>query len=89
MAQNHIQISGNAGARNGVVNETGTTAVTGDFYAIQVLETANFATFTETGASGDAMTGFDIAAGTVIYNGMGITAFTLTSGKVRAYKRNP
>ena len=88
MAQNHVQISGNAGARNGVVTETGTTAVTGDFYAIQVLATANFSLFTETGSSGDAMTGFDIPAGTVLYNGMGITAFTLTSGAVRAYKRN-
>lgn len=73
---------------NGVVVETGTTAITGDFYAIQVLEAATFSTFTENGTTGDAMTGFSIAAGTLLYNGMGITAFTLTSGKVRAYKRN-
>ena len=87
MAQNHIQISGNAGAGNGVVNETGTTAVTGNFYAIQVLEAATFTTFTENGDSGDAMTGFEVPAGTILYNGLGITAFTMSAGKVRAYKK--
>ncbi len=52
----NIDLGGNTGARNGVVIETGTNAVTGDFYAIQVLEAATFTTFTENGASGDAMT---------------------------------
>jgi hypothetical protein len=75
-------------AKNGVVTESGTTAITGDFYAIQVLADANFSTFTENAATGDAMTGFSIPAGTVLYNGKGITAFTLTSGTVRAYKRS-
>lgn len=84
----NIDLGGNTGARNGIINETGTTAVTGDFYAIQVLEAATFTTFTENGASGDAMTGFSIPAGTMLYNGKGITAFTLSAGKVRAYKRN-
>jgi hypothetical protein len=79
--------SHNENAGNGVVIETGTTAVTGDFYAIQILATANFSAFTENVATGDAMTGFDIPAGVTLYNGRGITAFTLTSGKVRAYKR--
>lgn len=77
----------NSNAGNGVVVETGTTAVTGDFYCIQVLAEATFTTFTENGATGDAMTGFAVAAGTQIFNGQGITAFTLSSGKVRAYKR--
>lgn len=77
----------NAGGGNGVIVETGTTAVQGDFYAIQVLADATFTTFTENGASGDAMTGFTVPAGTVLYNGRGITAFTMSSGKVRAYKR--
>ena len=77
----------NANAGNGIVIETGTTAVTGDFFSIQVLEAATFTTFTERGASGDAMTGFSIAAGTILENGQGITAFTLSSGKVRASKR--
>jgi hypothetical protein len=82
----NVQISGYSGAALGVVVETGTTAVTGKFYAIQVLEAAEFSTFTENAKSGDAMTGFSIPAGTILYNGLGITAFTLTSGKVRAYK---
>jgi hypothetical protein len=88
MAQNHIQISGNAGAGNGVVIETGTTAVTGNFYAIQVLVEATFSTFTENGASGDVMTSIAIPAGTILYNGLGITAFTMSAGVVRAYKSN-
>jgi hypothetical protein len=83
---NNVNITGAAGACHGVVVETGTDAVTGKFYAIQVLSDATFSAFTENGASGDVMTGFAIPAGTVIYNGLGITAFTLTSGKVRAYK---
>lgn len=82
-----IDLAGNAAAMNGVTTETGTTAVTGDFYAIQVLEAATFTTFTENAGDGDAMTGFSIPAGTILYNGKGITAFTMSSGKVRAYKR--
>lgn len=82
----NVQISGHSGAALGVVVETGTDAITGKFYAIQVLEAAEFSTFTENAKSGDAMTGFSIPAGTILYNGLGITAFTLTSGKVRAYK---
>jgi hypothetical protein len=86
--QNGIDLNGNAGATNGVVVESGTTAVTGDFYAIQVLVEATFSTFTENGASGDVMTSIAIPAGTVLYNGRGITAFTMSAGAVRAYKRN-
>jgi|688.fasta_scaffold10358_9 hypothetical protein len=70
--------------QRGVTVETGTTAVTGGFYAIQILETANFALLTEGQKTGDAMTGFDIDP-TVIYGDF--TAFTLTSGKVRAYSK--
>lgn len=82
----NVQISGHSGAALGVVVETGTTAVTGKFYAIQVLEDAQFSVLTENASSGDSMTGFTVPAGTILYNGLGITAFTLTSGKVRAYK---
>ena len=77
----------NENAGNGVVVESGTTDITGDFYAIQVLVAATFTTFTENASAGDAMTGFAIPAGTVLYNGRGITAFTMSSGTVRAYKR--
>lgn len=85
---NAIDLNGNAGATNGIVVESGTTAVTGDFYAIQVLVAATFTTFTENAKSGDAMTGFEVPAGTILYNGKGITAFTMSAGTVRAYKRN-
>lgn len=68
----------------GVVTETGTTAVTGNFAIIHCLTAATFSLFTETNGSGDAMTGFAVPAGTVLRGR--ITAFTLTSGAVRAHK---
>jgi hypothetical protein len=82
----YTDIGGHAGGQKGTRTETGTTAVTGNFYAIQVLEDAVFSLFTDTGedASGDVMTGFTIDAGTILYGQ--ISAFTLTRGKVRAYK---
>jgi hypothetical protein len=73
-------------AASGVVNETGTTEVTGNFYLIDVLADATFAVFTEVGATGDALTGTAWPAGTKFYNAKGITAFTMSSGAVRAYK---
>jgi hypothetical protein len=82
----NVQIGGHSGAALGVVVETGTDAVTGKFYAIQALTETQFSVLTENGKTGDAMTGFAIPAGTIIYNGLGITAFTLASGRVRAYK---
>ena len=69
---------------NGVVVTTNTGAVTGTFGAIQILEDATFSLLTETGASGQAMTGFSIPSGTVLYGVF--TAYTLAAGKVRAYK---
>ena len=71
------------GGQAGVTVTTNTTAVTGSFTAIQVLEDATFSVFTETGAAGQAMTGFVVTAGTILFGR--ITAYTLTSGKVRAY----
>jgi hypothetical protein len=68
----------------GVVTETGTTAVTGNFAQILCLTATTFSLFTETNGSGDAMTGVAIPAGTLIKGR--ITAFTLTSGAVRAHR---
>lgn len=82
---NNVLIAGASAGQSGAVVETGTTAITGDFYAIQILSAANFSLFTADGDSGDAMTGFSIAAGITIFGR--IRAFTLTSGSVRAYKR--
>ena len=80
-------LTGNAAAANGVVVETGTGAVTGQFSSIQVLADTTFDVFTENGATGDAMTGFVVPAGTILFNGLGITAFTMQAGgKVRAHK---
>lgn len=69
--------------QHGVVVETGTTAITGNFVAIQVLNDATFSAFAENSASGDAMTGFSIPAGITIFGD--ITGFTLSAGKVRAH----
>lgn len=71
------------GGQAGVTVTTNTSAVTGRFTAIQVLEDATFSAFTETGATGQAMTGFVVPAGVTLFGR--ITAYTLTSGKVRAY----
>lgn len=71
----------------GVVTETGTTAITGSFAQIHCLTATTFATLTENGAASDAMTGFAIPAGTILYGRF--TAFTLTSGAVRAHKAEP
>ncbi len=67
----------------GVVNTTDTTAVTGNFTAVQCIEDTVFATLTEADATG-SLTGVTIPAGTTLFGR--ITAYTLTSGKVRAYK---
>lgn len=70
--------------QNGVVVETGTTAITGiRAVAIQMLSDTVFTSLTENGATGDGMDGFTIQAGTVIYGDF--TAFELASGAVRAY----
>ncbi len=71
-----------AGA-SGCYIETGTTAVTGNFVAIEVIEAATFTTLTIANQSGDAPTGFAWPVGSVIRGN--ITAFTLSSGKVIAY----
>lgn len=70
---------------NGGVIETGLTAVTGDFSAIQCIEDTVFGVLTLPDFTGDSLTTVTIPAGTIIYGNC--TAFTLTSGKVIAYTR--
>ncbi len=77
-------VSGLMGERGGVI-ETGTTAVTGDFSAIQCLADTVFSVLTLPDFVGDALTAITIPAGTIIYGNC--TAFTLTSGRVIAYTR--
>ena len=85
----NVKAAGNlALGQAGTVVETGTTALSGlNVYAIQCLTDTIFATLTDAGASGDAMTGFTLVAGSIIYGEF--TAITLTSGSIRAYTGTP
>ncbi len=69
---------------NGAVYESGTTAVTGSFYAIQAMEAAVFTSLTATNWAGDSTASLPLPSGAIIYGDF--TAFQLTSGKVVAYK---
>lgn len=82
MATNNIekQSFGQAGA----TYESGTTAVTGSFCAVHVLAEANFSAIDWPELDGDTFTGEIIPAGTTLYGD--IKGFTLTSGRVLAYK---
>ena len=68
---------------NGALIVTGTNANTGEWYAIQVIEDAAFSALTGFQLQG-TWTGVTFAAGTIIYGRF--TAFTLSSGKVVAYR---
>lgn len=72
---------------NGMHHESGTTPVTGSFYEIYVYSAATFTTLTMSKNTGDALTGIAFPAGTRIKGN--ITAFTLSSGGVFAYKNEP
>jgi len=72
--------------QNGFLIESGTTALTGLKVAcIVFIEAGAFTTFTASPTpTGDAITGITFPAGFHIFGR--ISAFTLTSGKVIAYK---
>lgn len=72
---------------NGHHNETGTTAVTGSFYAVYVYEDAVFDLLTSPKNTGDAWTGYTVPAFTMIPGP--VTAFTLASGKAVGLKNAP
>lgn len=72
---------------HGSVNETGTTAITGDFYMIDCITACTFSLLTDALASGDALTGTALPAGTKLWGRF--SEFTLTSGIARAYKAAP
>lgn len=70
--------------QRGTINTADTNAVTGvEVSCIQVVEDAVFSSFTEEGATGSIATAW--TAGSFIFGR--ITAYTLSSGKVRAYLR--
>lgn len=62
-----------------------TTEREGFWYAIQVIETATFATLTAANWDGDSISGMQLGAGQIIYGSF--TKIKLTSGKIIAYKR--
>ncbi len=70
--------------RNGALYESGTTAITGNFWAIHCLTDTVFSLLTAPELTGDTITGVTFTAGTIFY--FRVTAFTLTSGSVLAYK---
>lgn len=74
---------------NGKGYEAGTTAHTGDFVLIDCLEETVFSELVENGIdkNSDSLVGETLPAGTKISNGLGITAFTLTSGLVQYFNR--
>jgi len=63
-------------------NTSNTSAITGNFRAIQIINDAVFSLLTDTGSTG-SLTGLTIPAGVVLFGKF--TAYTLTSGAVRAY----
>lgn len=73
--------------KGGCHNVIGTEAVTGSFYAIQVLEDATFSVLTDLTADATSadISGVVIKAGIVLFGDF--TAFTLSGGTVRAYRQ--
>lgn len=69
--------------QNGAIVRTSTTATTGEFHCIQVIADAVFTSLTGN-YTGDSLAGVTLTAGTHLFGRF--TAFTLTSGKVIAYK---
>ena len=63
-------------------NTANTSAITGNFRAIQIVNDTVFSLLTDTGATG-SLTGVTIPAGLILFGNF--TAYTLTSGVVRAY----
>jgi hypothetical protein len=64
---------------------TGTTAVTGNFQAIQFIADGSFTSVSQTALAGDALTGVTFPAGFVVF--AAVTSFQLATGKAIAYTR--
>lgn len=63
-------------------NTANTAAISGSFRAIQIVNDAVFSLLTDTGSTG-SLVGVTIPAGLILFGNF--TAYTLTSGVVRAY----
>ena len=70
--------------QRGFVYVSDTTATSGNFAAIQVLEAAQFSALAALNSTVGGLVGITLTAGTIIYGPF--TGFTLNSGKVIAYK---
>jgi hypothetical protein len=70
--------------QRGFVYVGDTTATTGNFAAIQILNDAVFSALSALNSTVGGLVGATLTAGTIIYGPF--TSFTLTSGKVIAYK---
>ena len=70
--------------QRGFVYVGDTTATTGNFAAIQILADAVFSALSALNSTVGGLVGATLTAGTIIYGPF--TSFTLTSGKVIAYK---
>lgn len=85
-----VKAAGNlALGQNGCHFESGTDAITGNFYAIQMMADTVFSTLTDDSLSStsDDATAITYIRGEVIFGQF--TAFTLASGAVRAYLGTP
>jgi hypothetical protein len=71
----------------GVVTETGTDLITGNFAQIQCLTATTFSVLGEANRTGDVITGVLIPAGVTILGRF--VSFQLTSGAVRAHRVAP
>ena len=70
--------------QRGFVYVADTTVTSGNFAAIQIIADAIFSSLTALNSTVGGLAGVTLTAGTIIYGPF--TAFTLTSGKVIAYK---
>lgn len=71
--------------QNGATFESGTTALTGNYFCIHCLTDTVFALLTNSPAwDGDTFTGVTIPGGTYLFGRF--SAITLTSGSILAYK---
>jgi len=70
---------------NGAVGCGPADVVTGNFFALQAIGDTVIGTLTAVGDSGDVLTGVTLPSGMVVYGNF--TAVTVTSGYIRAYKK--
>lgn len=71
--------------QNGFDNVATTAATTGNWTCLKAEGSANAVLASVTCSTGDSLTSYTLKAGDILYGP--ITAFTLTSGEVNAYRK--